>query len=323
VFQFDGSDWVEQAKLTSTTPDVFDAYGWNVALSGDVAVVGAWNDSATSEDPGDGLGATYIYRFDEGAWAAEAKLAASDPAPGGFFGYQVAISGDTALIAAASDGEGPAAGLVYVKRWDGTHWIEEAKMSASDAAEGYWVSSSVALSGDLALVGAGCDDEAGPGAGAAYAFRGLSADCNENGEIDLCDIAGGFSEDCNTNSVPDECDLADGTSQDLNGNGIPDECDLPGDLDGDGDIDGDDYWILAAALPSCEGDPQYNPAADLDYDGCVTLVDYSIWLMLYHEANPPRPAPVPGPKPGSPGHLDGSGTQHETGPDGELTGAPA
>jgi predicted outer membrane repeat protein len=92
---------------------------------------------------------------------------------------------------------------------------------------------------------------------------------------------------------------------------------VPGDLDFDADIDGDDYWLFAAALPSCAGDPQYNPAADLDYDGCVTLVDYQIWLLLYREANPPHPAPVPGPKPGSPGHMDGSGVHGQTGRGGD------
>jgi hypothetical protein len=88
---------------------------------------------------------------------------------------------------------------------------------------------------------------------------------------------------------------------------------LPGDLDFDGDVDGNDYWIFAAAIPSCAGDPQYNPAADLDFDGCVTLADYTIWLQLYREANPPLPAPTPGPKPGSPGDMDGSQTDHQPG----------
>jgi parallel beta-helix repeat protein len=86
-----------------------------------------------------------------------------------------------------------------------------------------------------------------------------------------------------------------------------------GDLDFDGDIDGDDYWLFVAALPSCAGDPQYNPAADLDFDGCVTLVDYQIWLLLYREANPPQPGPGPVPKPGKPGGVSGSEAHGEMG----------
>ena len=88
---------------------------------------------------------------------------------------------------------------------------------------------------------------------------------------------------------------------------------VPGDLDFDGDIDGDDYWTFAAALPSCVGDPQYDAAADLDFDGCVTLVDYTIWLQLYSEAHPPQPAPAPVPKPGKPGDVSGSEGHGEAG----------
>jgi len=47
--------------------------------------------------------------------------------------------------------------------------------------------------------------------------------------IDDVEVSGGGgtpggSADCNENGVPDECDIADGTSDDLNDNGIPDEC---------------------------------------------------------------------------------------------------
>jgi len=54
----------------------------------------------------------------------------------------------------------------------------------------------------------------------------LSADCNENGVEDSCDIDNQTSADCNANGVPDDCELADQTSLDCNGNLVPDECDL-------------------------------------------------------------------------------------------------
>ncbi len=66
-------------------------------------------------------------------------------------------------------------------------------------------------------------------------------DCNQDGTLDECDIAGGTSDDCNANETPDECeadddcntngvqdicDLADGTSDDCNQTAVPDECEL-------------------------------------------------------------------------------------------------
>ncbi|MCD6250383.1 MAG: hypothetical protein J7J98_08650 [candidate division Zixibacteria bacterium] len=47
---------------------------------------------------------------------------------------------------------------------------------------------------------------------------GTALDCNDNGRLDECDILFGVSGDCNSNGVPDECDY------DLNLNGIPDDC---------------------------------------------------------------------------------------------------
>jgi hypothetical protein len=49
-------------------------------------------------------------------------------------------------------------------------------------------------------------------------------DCNANGALDACDIAGGTSRDCNANAAPDECDIATSGSSDCDGNGVPDEC---------------------------------------------------------------------------------------------------
>lgn len=49
-------------------------------------------------------------------------------------------------------------------------------------------------------------------------------DCNGNDVPDECDISSGTSEDCQPNRVPDECDIEVGTSEDVDGNGIPDEC---------------------------------------------------------------------------------------------------
>jgi hypothetical protein len=56
---------------------------------------------------------------------------------------------------------------------------------------------------------------------------------------------------------------------------------LPGDLDGDGDVDGDDYAAVLAAFGHGTGDPEYNPSADLDGDGMITLIDYQLWLQCY------------------------------------------
>jgi hypothetical protein len=56
---------------------------------------------------------------------------------------------------------------------------------------------------------------------------------------------------------------------------------IPGDLDGDGDVDLNDLAILLATYGTCAGDPGYNPAADLDGSGCIDLSDLATLLSNY------------------------------------------
>lgn len=55
---------------------------------------------------------------------------------------------------------------------------------------------------------------------------GGNSDCNGNGTPDLCDIHAGTSLDCNSNGIPDSCDIAAG-SLDIDFNGVPDSCSFP------------------------------------------------------------------------------------------------
>jgi hypothetical protein len=132
-------------------------------------------------------------------------------------------------------------------------------------------------------------------------------DCNENGIPDECDIGtqfGGFCADQGAPCFPAEC------SSDWNTNGVPDDCpdELCGDLNTDGNVDLNDYWVFVDAFGSCDGSPKYNAAADMDGDGCVTLLDYQAWRMCYKMANnkdfvAPKPKPVPLPLPKAKGNV--------------------
>lgn len=63
--------------------------------------------------------------------------------------------------------------------------------------------------------------------------------------------------------------------------------DVPGGVDHDSDVDEDDFILFMQAFGSSIGDSGYNPEADYDNNGTITLVDYGIWLQYYHEFNQP------------------------------------
>ncbi|KAK7237652.1 hypothetical protein SO694_00098076 [Aureococcus anophagefferens] len=170
----DGTTWSETAKLVASDAAEDDYFGFSVAVSGDLVVVGAWGNA----DAGDESGSAYVFRTtnDGTTWSETAKLLASDAAAGDWFGYSVAVSGDLVVVGAPynyNDDAGDEPGSAYVFRTTnaGASWTQVAKLVASDAAAYDWFGTSVAVSGDLVVVGADGNDDAGSDSGSAYVFR--------------------------------------------------------------------------------------------------------------------------------------------------------
>ena len=168
AYVFDGSDsWRQLAKLIALDEAAGDQFGYSVAISGDLAIVGAWGN----DDDGSASGSAYIFDRSTG-WSQIAKLTASDAERGDEFGYSVAINGNLAVVGARLERDGgSASGAGYV--FDGsTGWDQVTKLTASDAAANDQFGTSVAISGDLAIVGAPGDRDDGPDSGSAYLFDG-------------------------------------------------------------------------------------------------------------------------------------------------------
>ena len=118
----------EDLKLLASDGDADDRFGFSIAVSGNTAVIGAaWND-----EDGDASGSAYVFDITTGQELF--KLTASDGAAGDRFGYSVAVSGNTAVIAADMDDDnGPVSGSAYVV--DVTTGQELFKLTTSDGAE--------------------------------------------------------------------------------------------------------------------------------------------------------------------------------------------
>ena len=144
----------ELAKLSAFDAEAGDWFGRTVAISGDIAVIGAMRDE--TEQGGWESGTARVYRLDGAQWIEEATLISSDIDEQDWFGFSVAVSGDAILVgAAAADGfETSGSGAAYVFRFNGIEWVEEAKLTASDAAANDEFGSSVSICGDVAVVGA-------------------------------------------------------------------------------------------------------------------------------------------------------------------------
>ncbi len=170
VYRFDGNDWVYEAKLLASDGQVRDLFGWSVSVSGNVCIVGAKSDS----DNGVSSGSAYIFRYDGGEWIEEQKLTASDADSWDNFGVCVSMNPDVCLVGAW--GNDSYAGAAYVFRYSEPNWVQEAKLVAFDQAEYDWFGESVAIDGDICIVGAVGDDDGGEQSGSAYVFRFDGAD---------------------------------------------------------------------------------------------------------------------------------------------------
>ena len=170
----------EWAKILASDSSVGDKFGSVLAISGDLAVFGAWSDS----DNGFWAGSAYVFRYDGASWIEEVKLAPSDATAHQEFGWAVAIDDETIVIGAPTDEEnGHRSGAAYVFRYTGAAWVEEAKLLASDSAEEDFFGRGVAVFGDVLAVGASGDDDNGPDSGSMYVFRYDGTNWSEEAKI--------------------------------------------------------------------------------------------------------------------------------------------
>lgn len=141
AYVFDLTTGAEKFRLTASDGADNDSFGTDVALVGNLAVVGA---------PGqNGLrGAVYVFDLSTGAQVF--KFAPTDLAALDRFGISVGASGSSLIVGAISQsGGGNFRGAAYV--FDLVTGTQKYKLTASDAADGDQLGTDVAISGNLAL----------------------------------------------------------------------------------------------------------------------------------------------------------------------------
>ncbi|WP_395681221.1 FG-GAP repeat protein [Dokdonella sp.] len=180
--------WIEGPTLPSPDPvDVNDSFGASIAVSADVALIGA---RASTIGANIGQGRVYVYERSHGAWTSVQKLVATDGGTRDNFGVSLAIDGTTAMIGAPGvviNGQ-VSTGAVYC--WERTHgaWAQTSRLIAADGAAINLFGGSVSLSGNTMLVGA---YGANAYRGAAYLFRRIAGSWKQVEKLTAGDAAPG------------------------------------------------------------------------------------------------------------------------------------
>ncbi len=171
IFEYESNGtWTEKAKIQASDKKAYDNFGYAVSVSGNFAIVGAYGKDTQENN----AGAAYIFeRDDSGSWTEKAKIQANDTQAKGYFGNSVAINGNFAIVGAwQQDTAASDAGAAYIfERNSSGSWIEKQKLVASNGQEKDYFGRSVAISNNIALVGADNQSTGGKSAGAAYLFE--------------------------------------------------------------------------------------------------------------------------------------------------------
>jgi hypothetical protein len=196
IYRNDGTSWIEAAKLTAADAASNDNFGVAVAISGDVAVVGAWQDVHL----GISSGSAYVFRrndngtplnFVDDLWVQEAKLLATDRANTDRFGISVAFDGNTIAIGAdrATAPGAPDGGSVYVFNHNGSIWSQTAKLTANDANDLDAFADCVAIDGNFIVAGARLNDDTAASSGSAYIFSFNGSSWGQEAKLNAFDAA--------------------------------------------------------------------------------------------------------------------------------------
>jgi FG-GAP repeat protein len=150
----------------------FETFGRAVAISGNVAIVGADND-------GGAPGRAYVFTMDASGGTQRTMLTPSGSSGFDGFGGAVAIDGNYAVVGAPGHYE------AYVFGWNGSSWSEQAHLMASDPSTRLGFGEAVGIGGDYAIIGAGM---------AAYIFRRTGSTWVEEAKLTPppTHISGGF-----------------------------------------------------------------------------------------------------------------------------------
>lgn len=173
-----GSEWENDGAWMPDTGTDQEAFGYAIAMNDTRAVVGAPLADSFLATPA--IGAVYIYIAEptmqngSAIWRREVMLRLPDGAARDQFGYRVVVDGDTMLVAAPLQERGlqdVAGGVrVYLRR--NGHWVFDSVLPGpSNATLGDWFGWSIALKGDIAVVGAMHVDVNAPDDGAVYVYR--------------------------------------------------------------------------------------------------------------------------------------------------------
>lgn len=203
VFTRNATTWSQQAYVKPSNTQSQAYFGSSVAIAGNTIVVGSPGESSNAtgingnQSNRSAIGAGAVYEFSRNAttWSQTSYIKASTTRASAYFGWVVALSGDTLAVGAIGERSSATgingnesidafsyAGAAYVLTRAGGSWTQRAYVKASNTRETAYFGQAVTFAGDTLFVGAPQEssgtkgingnpiDTSAPNAGAVYVY---------------------------------------------------------------------------------------------------------------------------------------------------------
>ncbi|WP_395372992.1 hypothetical protein [Marinicella sp. W31] len=154
IFHKDNGQWSEHSKLVPNKTSTFiNRFGFSLDMVGERLVVG--NTGGISL--GGTTGSVEVYEYDSvsDGWMFSEKITSMDGVSGDGFGrnLDLDISGDRIIVGSAGhDFLGDNAGAAYVFDYDGSGWVQSAKILGSAIEDGHGFGHRVSINGNLIAI---------------------------------------------------------------------------------------------------------------------------------------------------------------------------
>lgn len=153
VFTRSGTTWTQEAKLIGDGQGGNSLFGVSVALDGDTILVGDhWYDAGA----GPNQGTVYVFSRTGTTWTQQQKLVAGSAAQDDWFGFNLDVRGDLALIGAPGRmvGSNSLQGAAFLFVNTGASWAEQQEWEVTDGLAEDYFGNAIGVDEDIVVIGA-------------------------------------------------------------------------------------------------------------------------------------------------------------------------
>jgi hypothetical protein len=212
VYRYVDGSWSIEQNLYPHDALVNQRFGWFAAIDGNTVMV--YRNGEVVGAVGD-PGAVYVFENDGTQWSeTQVLLPTGSTRPlGERFGFSIDIDGDKAVISIASENtvvpatEVYGGAFLYERDGGSGQWSRAFRFVGSDLVAGDFLAGfrDVRIDAERVAIGGQKGAFLAFTESKVYIFDVTAGDCNGNGEIDSCEIAGSATLDLNGDGILDCC----------------------------------------------------------------------------------------------------------------------